>query len=121
MKNQFPDDIIIKILEFVNQDGQFILVYDFQQKKFIEKEHPSYESDKIYVQKNGMYLRNVERKYQTEEMCKLAVKNNGMALKFVPKQTDEICKLAVQNIGGALKHVQKKQKNFVKLLFNVMV
>lgn len=82
---KFPDDIVINILDFLNQIGPYILVYDHKQKKFISKEHPIYKEDKVLVQKNGMCLQYVQYQFQTEEMCKLAVQQDGISLKFVPK------------------------------------
>ena len=104
----FPDDILINILGFIKQNGPMILSYDVKQKKFIDKEHPSYTKAKITLQEDGMMLRNMPSQFLTEEMCKLAVQECGYALQYVRKdlQTEEICKLAVQQNGCAIKHVR---------------
>jgi hypothetical protein len=104
-----PDDIVINILGFIEQDGPMILSYDFKQKKFINTEHPDYTRAKILVQENGLWLKYVRKDLQTEEICKLAFQQYGCALKYVRKnlQTHEMCKLAVQQDGYALKWVRK--------------
>ena len=84
-------------------------------KKFINTEHPDYTSDKITVQKNGMWLKHVERQFQTEEMCRFAVLQNGKALKYVQKKTEEMCRFAVLQNGKALKYVQKKTEEICRL------
>ena len=110
----FPDDIVINILGFINQNGPMLLSYDFKQKKFVNTEHPDYTIAKINVQKHGNALKYVRKDLQTEEMCKLAVQQNGLALRYVREdlQTHEMCKLAVQNNGCALEYVRKDLQTY---------
>jgi hypothetical protein len=115
----FPDDIVINILGFINQNGPMLLSYDFKQKKFVNTEHPDYTRAKILVQLNDWslqslryYFKNLDFRFKTEEMCKLIVKNKGILLKHVRRDllTEEICKLAVQQNGYALMYVIKRFK-----------
>jgi hypothetical protein len=104
----FPDDIVINILGFINQNGPMLLSYDFKQKKFIDTEHPDYTKAKIRVQKNGLWLKDVRKDLQTKEICYLAIRNYGYALYHVREdlQTEEMCKLAVKQDGHALEYVR---------------
>jgi hypothetical protein len=111
----FPDDIIINILGFIEQNGPMILSYDFKQKKFIDIEHPDYTRAKILVQDNDRslqslvyYFKNLDFRFKTEEMCKLIVQNKGIMLKHIRRDllTEEISKLAVQQNGMSLKHIK---------------
>ena len=105
----FPDDIVINILGFINQNGPMLLSYDFKQKKFIDTEHPDYTREKIVVHSYGLRLKVVRKNLQTEKICKLAVQQNGYALIYVSYdlQTEEICKLAVQQNGYHLQYVRE--------------
>jgi hypothetical protein len=82
----FPDDIVINILGFINQNGPMLLSYDFKQKKFVDTKNPDYTYDKECVQENGLWLKNVRKKLQTEEMCRLAFLQNSKAIKYVRKK-----------------------------------
>lgn len=65
------------------------------------------------VNKNGYYLKYIDKNNQTERICLAAVKQYSFSLKFVKNQTEKICLEAVKNNGYSLKYVLNKTEKII--------
>lgn len=103
------ESLLPYIFDFIFQTGPFMLAYDIQKNKFIEKENPIYLDYKLQLQKNGLFLKNITD--QTDELCKLAVLEFGSSLKFCKTQTPELCLLAIQQFEFSIKFVKNQTRD----------
>lgn len=61
----------------------------------------------LFMEKEGLLLKNIKDQDQTLKQCHCAVKSDGLSLKYVVKRhkTPEVCLAAVRHNGDALKFV----------------